>query len=349
MKGIQKFIFILCCLGVSSSLFAQIAGNSTASFLNLTPSARTAGLGSYFISVNDDDINVAINTPSLINKNMNNVVALNFVNHFSGTNYGSIAYGKTFEKLGSFVFNFQYINYGKFESFDENENSQGTFYAADYLLSIGWGRNLNDNFTIGANFKPILSQYEQYTAFAVAFDLAASYTSNNELFSVTAMGRNIGAQLVTFNGESESLPFELSIGLSYKLENAPFRIYFTATELQKWNLRYEDPQNPTFETDPFTGTVTKESAFVGALDNLARHAVIGIEFCPSKAFHIRLGYNYRQMKEMQAATGFNFSGFSYGVGIRVKKFYISYSRNNYHQNQAPNFISISTDLNRFFK
>ena len=118
---------------------AQIAGNTTLSALNLTPNARTAGLGMNYLPVFDNDINVAFGNPSLINATLHNNLSLNFINHFAGTNYGSVAYGRTFEKFGSYVFGMQYVNYGKFTRYDEAENEEGTFHAADYVFHIGWG------------------------------------------------------------------------------------------------------------------------------------------------------------------------------------------------------------------
>ena len=345
---LKHTFYILMMLFVSGVSFAQIAGNTTLSALNMQTSARTAGLGMKYLSVYDHDINVAFNNPSLIDKSLNNYLAFNFVNQFSGANYGSVAYSRSFEKFGSYVFGLQYVNYGKFLRYDEEETQHGTFSAADYIFHIGWGRALDSNFSMGVNFCPVLSHYENYTAFAVSLDIAGSYVSDDKLFSATAMARNVGAQIVTFAGTRESLPFELSAQLSYKLKKAPFRMYLSLNELQKWNLRYDDELNPTYTEDPFTGEVTEESAFTGFVDNLFRHVNVGVEFCFGKAFKVWFGYNYRQMKEIQATDGFNMSGFSYGLGLRVKRINVSYSRNNCHLGQAPNFISLSTNLDEFF-
>jgi hypothetical protein len=171
--------------------------------------------------------------------------------------------------------------------------------------------------------------------------VAGSYVSDNRRFAATVMGRNIGAQIMTFDGTSEPLPFELSAELSYKLENAPFRIFFAVTELQRWNLRYEDVLNPTSTTDPFTGEVTTEGWFEGFLDNLMRHTLVGVELNLGKSFFARVGYNYRQAAEMSAVDAFNLSGFSFGLGLRTKKFEFSYAHRGYHLGQAPDFFTIS--------
>lgn len=345
----RLYLFIITAVFASSTATAQIAGNTVLSALNLVPNARVAGIGFNYLPVADNDINVAFGNPSLINASLHNALSINFINHFAGTNYGSIAYGRTFEKFGSYVFGMQYVNYGKFERYDEAENDGGTFHAADYVFHIGWGRALDSNYFIGVNFRPVLSQYDYYTALALSFDIAGTYVSRDKGFAATAMARNIGAQIVTFSGNRERLPFELTAALSYKLKRAPFRFYLSANELQKWNLRYSDTLNLNYTTDPFTGERTEEKPFIGFIDNFFRHLDVALEFCPGNVFKVWVGYSYRQSKEMQSADLTNMSGFSYGVGLRVKRINIGYSRNNYHLGQAPNTISVSTNLENFFK
>jgi RNA polymerase sigma-70 factor (ECF subfamily) len=43
-------------------------------------------------------------------------------------------------------------------------------------------------------------------------------------------------------------------------------------------------------------------------------------------------------------TNINVSGFSYGFGLRVKRFEFSFARRNYHLGQAPNYISLSLKI-----
>jgi hypothetical protein len=247
------------------------------------------------------------------------------------------------------LFGFHFNSFGKFEEYDEYDTYIGDFYAADYSLSVGWGMWIDSNFSIGTTLRPVLSQYAEYTAVALTVDLAGSYVSDNRRFAATLMANNIGAQIVTFDSKVEKVPFELSAALSYKLSKAPFRLFFAATELQRWNLRYDDPLNPTSTTDPFTGQNLTKSPLATFADKAFRHLGVGIELNIGKAFYATLGYSYRQMVEMKAAETFNLSGFSFGLGLNVKGFKISYARNNYHLVQAPNFISVTTSLERFFR
>ena len=352
--GLRRCRRVLCTFLILSSYFlpstqAQVAGMSTLAVLDMPTSARSAGVGFDFLSLYDEDITLTLANPSLIDGRISNHLSLSFVNLFAGTNFGSVAYSYNFEHLGAFTFGLQFGNYGLFEGYDEYDQSTWNFHAADYILSIGWGRALNENLTIGANFKPILSEYESYTAFAFGIDLAGTFMNDSRSFMATLMARNIGAQIFTFDGTTEKLPFEISVAGSYKLADAPFRLMFALNELQTWDLRYEDPLNPTVKVDPFTGDKTTQSGFVKVLDNIGRHINIGVEVDIKHIFFARLGYSYRQMVEMRAAETLNLSGFSYGIGVRVKGFELCYSRNNYHLVQAPNFISITTDIDRFFR
>ena len=334
-------LFFILHFSLFTSASAQIAGLNTLSLLDRGSSARTAGLGFDYLSLYGGDVATALDNPSLITTDLHNQAALSYINMFRGTNMGSLAYARKLGKVGTLVFGFHFNSYGRFEEYDEEDNYLGDFYAADYALSVGWGMWIDSNFSIGANFKPVLSQYESYTALAVAFDLAGSYTSNDRRFASTLMARNIGAQIMTFDETVEHLPFELSASLSYKLKNAPFRIFFAATELQKWNLRYNDKLNPTSQVDAFTGEVTEEKPFVGFMDKLMRHTVFGVELNIGTALFARVGYSYRQMAEMKGADALNMSGFSFGVGLHVKKFEFSYARSNYHYGQAPNYFTLS--------
>ncbi len=340
---------VLICIGIafhfplsfSHTLYAQRAGQYTLSVLDLTTVGRTAGLGMDYLAFYGDDLTVGIDNPSLLRSTMGNTGVLSVVPLFDGGSVGSLTYAHNFKRIGTVSFGFHFAGYGRFQGYDEEDVYQGDFTAGDYGLCIGWGIWLDSNFSVGANFKPVLSQYERYTAFAVAFDVAGSYTSDSRAFVATLMARNIGAQIVSFDQVAEQIPFELSAEVSYKLQKAPFRLFFAATELQRWNLRYDDPLNPTSHTDPFTGEVTKESWFAGMFDNLMRHTLFGVEVNLGTALFARVGYSWRQMAEMRAVDAFNLSGFSFGVGIHTRRFEFSYARHNYHLSQAPNYITLS--------
>ena len=74
MKVINVFLFFFLAPGI---LFAQIGGDNTYEFLNLTTSARISALGHVLVNSIDDDVNLAQQIPSLNHAGMNHQLALN--------------------------------------------------------------------------------------------------------------------------------------------------------------------------------------------------------------------------------------------------------------------------------
>ena len=179
---------------------AQVAGLNTLSLLKMPSSAHTAALGvNYLPLFAPYDLNVGLDNPSLISPHYDRRLTLNYVGLFSGSNFGSVAYGLDTRRLGAFLLSFHFNSYGRFQGFDEEELEHGTFGASDVAFSVAWGMNIDSNFSIGASLRPVLSQYESYTAFALALNVAGSYISDDKRFAATVQGRNIGAQLATFD------------------------------------------------------------------------------------------------------------------------------------------------------
>lgn len=344
----MKFKFLLFYLfsGFSITSYSQVGGNNTYEFLNLPVSARAAALGGNLLSVRDNDINLALLNPSLLNKTMDNHLALSYLNYFSDINLGYAGYSKTFDKYGSFNAGIQYINYGEFIRTEDNGDITGQFYAGEYALNLGWGRQLDSSFSIGSNFKTIYSTLEHYQSLGVAIDLAGTYFNERLKLGTALLVKNIGTQIIAYRkGNKEPLPFEIQLGLSKQLSHAPFRFSMVLENIERFDLTYRDTVSEGGNINPITGEEIKEKN--GFFDKTLRHVVIGAEFLPSKNFNIRLGYNYQRRQELKLTTRAGITGFSWGFGFRISKFHISYSRATYHLAGASNHFTISTNLSSF--
>ncbi|MEI6455968.1 MAG: type IX secretion system protein PorQ [bacterium] len=353
MHELPKRIILLFLL---SFLFlplskAQIGGGHAYDFLSLTTSARIAGMGGNVLAIKDNDITLALANPSLITPEMHNQIAFSFINYFTGLNYGYMMYSRTFKKAGSFVGTFQFIDYGKFTSADPSGNVTGTFNASEYALNIGWGRQLGPHFSVGANGKLIYSALESYNSFGIAVDVAGTYTTLEQTFTASIIGRNIGSQIVPYvAGQYESLPFEIQIALSQKLKHIPVRFSQLITHLEKWDLTYTDPNDPANQKDPITGETKQKTGIGKFADNLMRHIVLGAEVTIAKILSIRIGYNYQRRQELKLYNKAGLAGFSLGVGVRVKMFNLSYTRASFNAGSPnPNFITLSVNLQEFSK
>ncbi len=330
-------------------VFAQIGGNSTYNFLNLSNSARVAALGGQNISINDNDLNFVYHNPALLNSKMAKNIVLNYVNYFSDINYGYVAYADNFQKIGATAAGLHYINYGKFVKADELGNITGEFKAFELALNLFWAVPILDSlFTAGINLKPIYSQLESYKSFGMACDLAANYQSKDKLSSASLVIKNIGSQIKPYyHNHYEAIPFDIQLGVSQKLEHAPIRVSLLLHHLNKWDLTYNKNSNIAYTTT-IDKTSDKNKYSFNIADNIFRHSIISAEFIPSKNFIIMLAYNHQRRKEMAVETRPFLVGFSAGTYIKISKFTISYGHAIYHLAGASQHFSLNIHLADFY-
>lgn len=339
-----RVLLVLYFLGAALHPYAQIGGTTVFSSLNIYGSARIAALGGNSISIKDSDINLVAANPALIDSSMNGHLALSYVNYFEGINFGYAAYARNLgSKKLTMAATFQYINYGQMTELDGLGNEIGQFNAGDYTLITGMAYRMDSLWTLGANWKNVYSSLAGFTSYATAIDLGAVYHKAAKNFTAAFVLRNAGIQLVSFNDSvREKLPVELQMAFTKRPRHAPFRFSVIVENLQRWNLQYDDP-NARIVTDPVTGEVIEDNRWVFG-DNLMRHIVFGTEFLLSENFHIRFGYNYRRRQELQMPDKPATAGMSFGVGMNVKRFNISYGRAIYHAAGPSHHLSISTRL-----
>ncbi|MCH3923606.1 MAG: type IX secretion system protein PorQ [Bacteroidales bacterium] len=340
MLNKKILLTIIITLSSITLLFSQSeAGKNGYAILNLYNSARMTSLGINSMPRFSNDASSALTNPSILDSSLNKNISVTYTDLFAGAFQGALAYTRTFQKYGNFGFGLQWINYGKFTQTEENGDEVGSFSVNDYMLTVSWGRQIEKNIFIGATMKPIFSQYESYTAFALAFDLAATYVSNSKLWQASFVVKNIGRQIDAFSNERDTLPFDIQLGVSKQFKHAPVILYVVATDLQKWNIRENDDLNPRDKTN-IDGTVDKEKTFSAFLDKGFRHLHFAADITPSKYFYLSLGYSWRQHQEMKVDDAFSLAGLSYGFGINYKKYTLNYARNEYHRYGSPNYITI---------
>ena len=344
----MKRIPLLCIpfLFFSLKAFAQLGGSTAYAFLNTTSSARIAALGGHFISVRDNDLNLAFQNPALLNKDMHTQLTLSGVSYFADIKYGYAAYANHYPKVGTFSAGIHFVSYGEFQEADITGQITGVFKASDYSFNLAYSKPLDSAFNIGATLKTIYAQYETYSSFGLAADVGGSYYNPDIDFAASLVLKNVGYQLKPFREENrEDLPFEIALGLSKKLAKAPFRFSLNVTNMQKWDLTYKDPAKEGL-VDPITQEPIEETFTF--TNKLMRHFIFGLEFIPSQNFHVDIGYNYRRRQELKEEAKLGLSGFSFGVGFRVSKFHLSYGRAMYHLAGASNHISVTTAINKLF-
>lgn len=321
--------------------FPQTGGDNVYEFLNLTHSGLVASLGGSNVSLQSADLNMAYHNPALLSPEMNKSLAMNYVNYFAGINYGMAMFSESFGHTGNFAAGVTYLNYGTFTETDVSGTITGTFKASEYAFSLIYSREIDSSFSVGINFKPVLSYLERYSSAGFAFDLGANWHNRSNLFSAGIVIKNMGYQITTYAGEPhEKLPFEIQAGLSQKLAYAPFRFSLTLRHLEKFDLTHQYLQGGATSSGG-----TQNSDF---LENMLRHVIIGAELIPHKNFYFCGGYNYQRRKELQVESKVSTVGFSWGFGIKTSILDIEFGRATYHLAGSSTHISIILKTNNIY-
>ena len=327
--------------------YAQVGGRHTYDFLNLVSSPRVASLGGKFISAFDDDVTMAYHNPSLLNDQMDNHLSLNYVNYYAGTKYGYVSYGRKIAKKRAIAFGIQYINYGTFTAADQTGTITGTFTAADYAFNIAVSQPIDSFISIGADVRPIFSSYERYFSYGLSTDFGITFHNPAKLSTFAVVVRNLGTQIRTYD-TYETLPFEIQAGFTQKLRYAPFAFSLTAQHLEMPDMTspklVDNNQNLTPDVQPVTRHVIDK---IG--DNIMRHLIVGVEFTPVKSFYLRAGYNYQRRQEMKLDGHPATVGFSWGFGLSISRFQISFARATYHVAGSTTHFAVATDLSSFYR
>lgn len=342
----MKNLFLLLTFLLVATAPASAQLNSAVyRFLELPVSARAAALGGVPITVLDDDPSFGFYNPSLLNPEQDRWVMFNIADYYSDINIGSVIYTQELEDIGTFSAGMQFAKYGTFQYRDENNVLLGEFSAGDYTMQAGLGRQYQ-NLHYGANLKLIYSSYERYSSFGLATDLGATYYNEDIELLASLVVRNLGVQLSTYQEEREPLPLQVQAGFSKRLEHTPFRFHVILHNLQQFNLTYVNPY-----TDVVLNLETGEEEIQEPpfSEKIFRHVIVGTELLFSENFHIQVAYNHQRRKELTQLGKKGLTGFSYGVGFRISKFHINFSRSTYHISGAMNYLSLATNFGSWKK
>lgn len=355
MRVLSVFIVLFVFISINF-LNAQIGGNSAYEFLRLAPSARITGLGGSAIAVKDGDITLAAHNPAALNAQMHNVISFNQSFYMASMAYGYLGYGHHVKNTQLTVHGgLQYMDYGKFISTDVAGNDEGTFRASDYALTVGAAYQTGKYLSFGLNAKTILSYLESYNSTGLAFDFGTMFSDTAHNITASIVIKNLGSQLSTYNRDKnhENLPLDVQIGFAHRLKYVPLRFSVIAHNLQRWGIRYDDParqQDQSLFTDN-NGEVQDKITAGEWFDNFFRHFIFNAEFLLGKKDNVRIaiGYNHLRRGELSVSGLGGLSGFSFGLGVKIKQFRIDYSLASYHVAGMAHHIGLAVNINEFKK
>ena len=324
-------------------VFSQ-TGNTSFSFLNFETSSRSLAMGGDLISIYDNDIFLSQKVPSILNSQMDNKFGFSFVDYFADINMVSFNYAKNIKEIGCLSLGFVSADYGDFNSTNDIGEQDLNFTASDQIINFGFGRKITENLNIGFNINFLNSSYERYQSAAITSNISATYYNFEKNFNSTVLLKNIGRQISGYTSSSEIIPFEILLGLSKKLKHLPFRYSIVYNKLNKFDISNDYSLN-TY-TNIETGEIEINDESIAK--TILRHLIISGELNLFKEnLYVQGGVNFQRRFDMTLDSYGGLVGFSFGIGMKISKININYSRSSYHLSGQVNTFSLSTNLNTF--
>jgi len=311
----------LLAIGLMLSAMAAQAQESREvySFLRLPVSAHVAALGGDNVSLTNDDATVIFHNPSLITGVTDKTLNVNYMTYMEGSTVASASFVRAYKERASWGVSAQYMSYGEVKETTAANQQLGTFSPKDIALAGSFAYLLSDRISGGITARFISSTIGNYSSAAVAVDLGLNYLDVERGWSVSAVARNLGGQIKAYDDEFEHIPFDLLVGVSRQLPNAPLTLHATLARLNNW-----------------------DQAFI-------KHLAVGADIRLSPAVFISAGYNFRRSSEMkiyedQETSSSHGAGLSLGCGIELERFKLHIGYAKYHVSASSLLVNLSYNM-----
>jgi hypothetical protein len=313
-KGLLVIGFMLSAMAAQAQESQEVY-----SFLRLPVSAHVAALGGDNVSLTNDDATVIFHNPSLITGVTDKTLNVNYMTYMEGSTVASASFVRAYKERASWGVSAQYMSYGEVKETTAANQQLGTFSPKDIALAGSFAYLLSDRISGGITARFISSTIGNYSSAAVAVDLGLNYLDVERGWSVSAVARNLGGQIKAYDDEFERIPFDLLVGVSRQLPNAPLTLHATLARLNNW-----------------------DQAFI-------KHLTVGADIRLSPAVFISAGYNFRRSSEMkiyedQETSSSHGSGLSLGGGIELERFKLHIGYAKYHVSASSLLVNLSYNM-----
>lgn len=323
---------------LASAVFGSRAeeGATAYEFLNIPTSSHAWALGGTNIAIIDDDVTLADQNPALLGPEIDMQLGVNYMLYMGNSNFAGARFGKAAGERGAWGAGIRYLNYGSMKEFDHGGVELGSFSAQDMVFEGTYTHDITDRLRGGINVKMVYSHYADYSAFAMAADVGINYYNEERDQSLSVVLKNMGGQLKRFDKDYDRLPFDIQLGYMQALGMSPFSISINALHLTKWKLPYYSHS----KDEPDKQQVLKEN--FGS--NLFRHLIFGLQYAPSEKFYAALAYNYKRATDMSVYQRNFLSGFSLGIGFRVRAWRADISYAMPHKGASSLMLNLSCGI-----
>lgn len=282
-------------------------------FLNIPASAHVYALGGNNLCIIDQDVTLVDQNPALIGPETEKQIVAGYMLYRQTGNFAGLRYGMGVGEHSGWAVGLRYLNYGRFDGYDEFGTPTGVFTPSDLIVEGTYARDITERWRGGANIKMVYSSYEQYNAFALAADLGVNYYDPEHDLSFSVVLKNMGGQVKRFGNRYSRVPFDIQVGYMQTLGNTPIQLSITANNLVRWRIPYYEYNKEGEEL------IKQNNSF---FPTLFRHLIFGVQYQASEKFYAALAYNYKTASDLSSFNRSFLSGFSLGAGFRVKGFSI---------------------------
>ena len=314
MDKMKKSLFAIFGFLLAASAGAQ-DGSRSFMVLRLPVSSHVAALGGENVSAIEDTPWAGWANPALYSCVSDRSLGIDFMTYADGGSWMGVQFVKAFGDRHTGAVTAQYMNYGSMDETDAAGQVVGSFAPKDIVVGAGYSYLLSDFWAGGAALKGVYSRIADFSAFAFAVDLGLNYYDEERDFSFSAALRNVGAQLKSFDGLTERVPFNLQLGITKGMADLPVRFSVTLTDLTRWSS--DEYFHPEGEKVSFGKKVLN-------------HFVVGMDILPASYLYLSVGYNFRRAYELKAAGSSHMAGFTAGGGLQLKRFKAGISYAKYH-------------------
>ncbi|HEX6193156.1 MAG TPA: type IX secretion system protein PorQ [Chitinophagaceae bacterium] len=341
----RYILFLINFIIVVNATGQTLGGSTVFNFMKLPNTPQVTALGGINLTQPSNDVGLAYNNPSQLKPEMHTQLNAVFNSFYGDIKTYHLAMGYRSEKLQTnFLYGLHYFAYGSLAETDASGNELGTLRPTDWVMQLAASRAYLQRWNYGAALKFINSNYGQYRSNGIAMDVGVRYSDTANLLSVSILAKNMGFQLKQYAGtDPGDMPFDLQIGLTKRLKNAPLSFSVTAHHLHQFDISYNDT---TFNND---NDFDNGSDAGFSLDKLFRHFVFASTVYIVDRVEVQAGYNFLRRKELNIGSGGNgLNGFSFGVAVLLNKLTIRYARAQYQSNTGYNQLGLNLQLNQYF-
>ena len=327
-----RLVVLLICLTIyMHKAYAQtLGGNAVFNFINQSSSPQLSALGGVNISNISTDVGMSFHNPALLRHQMHRSVSTSFNSFLGGIKNYSLASAYHVEQYNTTVgMGINFFDYGNIAQTDASGNIMGTFHPRDYSVQLMVSKPYKEHWFLGVTAKFISSGYGQYSSNGVAVDVGINYYDSINGLQAGMVVKNMGTQLKTYDGlnKKTELPFDMQVGITKRLRNAPIQFSLTAHHLQAFNIYYNDT---SFLQDEGVNTTGKK--FTG--EQILSHLVFATQVYIRDKIEVTAGYNFMRRQDLNILNATNgLNGFTAGAGLLLQQLQIRYATGFYQQNR----------------